>query len=181
MRFNKCQDCQMIYLSPRMSEEQARKFYKEEYVESLDSESRRKQAEALYKLIMKETVTSHLNIGKYDEEMAQVFDLVEAPGQAASNKKFDLITCIQVLQRINYPVKFVEDMLKYLNPDGSLWIEVPNCDYRFEPVPWHVMMFTEDTLAYTIKKAGGKINRLFAYQGYRPENKPYYLMAEVKK
>lgn len=189
MCYDKCENCQAVYLNPRMNEEQARKLYKDEYAKMggrvLEIESKYKRDEVLNKMIMKATVTSHLDVVYSREEAVRISgcekEIVAELNDAVSNENFDLITCIQVLHRINYPVQLVESMLKHLNPDGSLWIEVPNCDYEFEPNPWHVIMFTEDTLAYMIKRAGGKINRLFAYQGYHPENRPYYIMAEVKR
>ena len=84
--------------------------------------------------------------------------------QLDENKKFDLIILNHVLEHIVYPVEFLEKVLKYLNPNGILYIEVPSLEhvrnggYKYDLLLYwqnaHTIHFNNQTLALVCKRAG---------------------------
>lgn len=94
--------------------------------------------------------------------------------------RFDLITLIQVLEHVERPVDFINNLKRYMEKDGRLIIEVPNVECEFSAVPYHVCNYSERTLRVLVERTSMKINRLYAYKGYRPVDKPYYIFAEFR-
>jgi len=90
---------------------------------------------------------------------------------------FDLITAFQVLEHIDEPLEFLRTISKYLKPDGSLFLEVPNIDdalmslYGIESYGdfWfrepHIFNYSPKTLSLLLEKAGfgGEISTLQTY------------------
>ena len=76
-----------------------------------------------------------------------------------SKIKFDFISICHVLEHINNPIKFLQNIaINFLSEDGTLFIEVPNirgaCSFE---VP-HSICFSEKTLTDTVNMAGLKVS-----------------------
>ena len=90
---------------------------------------------------------------------------------------FDLITCLQALEHMEDPLKFLKEAGKILKPGGILYIEVPNAedallkiyenkgygDFYFREA--HVSYFAPKTLKKLLGRAGFK-GRVFTAQCY---------------
>lgn len=90
------------------------------------------------------------------------------------NKRFDYITLIHVIEHVKEPVKFINRILKLLNPGGVLFIETPNLDshlftaeqknYTFLLAPDHLWIFSKYSFDYflqNIKKV--KLSKVSTY------------------
>jgi 2-polyprenyl-3-methyl-5-hydroxy-6-metoxy-1,4-benzoquinol methylase len=95
--------------------------------------------------------------------------------------KFDLITLIQVLEHVNYPVDYLLQIKDKLKPEGRLFIEIPNGALNPMPVPWHPLAFSHIGLRYLlVDMCGFHLHDMLAYNGYLLNSqKPHYLLAEV--
>jgi 2-polyprenyl-3-methyl-5-hydroxy-6-metoxy-1,4-benzoquinol methylase len=81
-----------------------------------------------------------------------------------SNKTYDLIILRHVLEHVHEPVRFMAELKEHLNPNGIIWIEVPNLNagcakifgkfYNNFYVPYHILHFTEKSLKALLKNAG---------------------------
>ncbi|MCD4779803.1 MAG: class I SAM-dependent methyltransferase [Candidatus Omnitrophica bacterium] len=89
---------------------------------------------------------------------------------------FDLIVANDVLQFVPYPLKFLNQIITRLKPDGQLYIEVSNESafklrayvrkfmglYSSAPIhPGHINFFTRTSLKELFDQAGCSISRLF--------------------
>lgn len=82
-------------------------------------------------------------------------------------KKYDLIILRHVLEHNHHPVKLIKFLSKHLNPEGILYIEVPNLDsgcakvfgkyWNNYYVPRHIFHYTNESLTKIIKSAGLKL------------------------
>jgi len=92
-------------------------------------------------------------------------EIVAAPVEALPlDVRFDLIIMFHVLEHISEPVELLRECAKRLAPAGRLIVNVPNFSSwqsRFAgskwlhlDVPRHLMHFTPQTLAATLKRAG---------------------------
>jgi 2-polyprenyl-3-methyl-5-hydroxy-6-metoxy-1,4-benzoquinol methylase len=59
----------------------------------------------------------------YGHEPPEIDDIVHSKDDA--DGKFDLITCIHVMEHMPCPVKELEWMLSKLNPNGTILLEIP--------------------------------------------------------
>ena len=72
-----------------------------------------------------------------------------------ANKKFDLIILSHVFEHINAPVEYLKNLKAYFNPEGYLFIEVPNGDYRFKfDLEPHVLFFEPKSLSKVLAAGG---------------------------
>lgn len=95
-------------------------------------------------------------------------------------EKFDLICMFQVLEHIDEPIRFLNNVKKLLKNNGTLIIEVPNLNdfvlksnQKYAEWYWqkaHNQYFTPDSLEKTIKSAGFKKIELIGTQRYSIEN-----------
>ena len=82
------------------------------------------------------------------------------------NEKFDVIFMFQVFEHIQNPIEFLKNCKKNLNPNGQIYVEVPNIDdallsiyeldsfkKRYYRLP-HVYYYSKDTLEKMFQKAG---------------------------
>jgi 2-polyprenyl-3-methyl-5-hydroxy-6-metoxy-1,4-benzoquinol methylase len=76
-----------------------------------------------------------------------------------SNMKFDLIILSHVLEHVSQPNKFIKQITSMLEPNGFIYIEVPNQDHlfkkEFEP---HLLFFNELCLLNLLKPYGHILN-----------------------
>lgn len=87
-------------------------------------------------------------------------------------KKFDVVTCIHVIEHISQPKKFVSLLLKLVKPGGLLYLETPNSDshllyaereqYTFLIPPEHLWLFSQAS----IKKLLPKNAQVFSVNTY---------------
>lgn len=101
-------------------------------------------------------------------------------------KKFDVITMHHVLEHVEEPVQLIENIKKYLNRDGLLFIEVPNCNSylsifadlvykirglnwsnRVSPLhaPFHKFGYTPKSLKFLLEKCGYSICSYKTFSG----------------
>ena len=213
LTYSKCWECGLVYLNPRMSEQETRRFYSEDYrgvldkvypVYSVQRDKSRQTARAncISGQVGKGTVASHLDIGSSQGVLLKNINAVVSIGlewndeeRAVCNQngqtvykefeelpdlKFDLITLIQVLEHVNYPVDFLLNIKNRMAQDGRLLIEVPNGALNPMFVPWHPLAFHDKSLKYLlVDMCKFKLHRMIAYNGYLSVDKPAYLLAEV--
>ncbi len=80
--------------------------------------------------------------------------------------KFECIFLIHSLEHFKYPLKALKNITKSLNPNGRLFIEVPNFDYYtikksyFGIYHQHLSMFTIEHLKNLLKQSGMHIDKL---------------------
>lgn len=100
---------------------------------------------------------------------------------------YDVITIFHVLEHCPDPISLIEELKKYLNPDGGqILIEVPNGDdaliklYNnkgFSNFYWscHLFLFTRRTLTDLLHKANCNIEYIKQIQRYSLSNHLYWL------
>ncbi len=114
-------------------------------------------------------------------------DIEKTPIQLES---LDLITIFQAFEHIEDPVGFIQNVSKYLKPDGFLCIEVPNIEdalislYKIDEYInfWfrepHIFNYSIDTLSQVLKKAGF-IGELKTIQRYSFMNHMNWLLTKM--
>jgi SAM-dependent methyltransferase len=211
--YSKCWHCGILYLNPRMSEQETKRFYAEEYrsvldkiypVYSLQLDKSRQFARAtcIKEQIGDATVTSHLDVGSSQGVLLRMINAVVSVGLEWNDDErytcnhsgqtvyedfhdlppitFDLITVVQVLEHLNYPVEFLLNLKSRLSQEGRLFIEIPNGAVNPMPVPWHTLAFNSSSLKYLLDSCGFELHKMIAYSGYLVSStKPHYLLAEV--
>jgi 2-polyprenyl-3-methyl-5-hydroxy-6-metoxy-1,4-benzoquinol methylase len=94
--------------------------------------------------------------------------------------KFDCVICMHVLEHIQTPVKFLENIKPLLKPNGSAIFEVPNINclltelspkyadfmYLYE----HCSYYSADTLRLVFEKAGFSTEKIYTCEIYSIEN-----------
>jgi len=80
----------------------------------------------------------------------------------ASNKQFDVVTCIHVIEHVTNPQQFMSELLHLVKPGGLLYIETPNSDshllyvekeqYTFLIPPHHLWLFSKDSISHLLSK-----------------------------
>lgn len=119
------------------------------------------------------------DVFKYAEVLATDFQAAPPPLIEAQNAvrchqvkdslapvpgKYDLIVLRHVLEHTYHPVEFLQNLAGNLNPNGVMYIEVPNlnagCAKVFKKywtgyyVPYHVFHYTKDSLLKAVNAAG---------------------------
>jgi SAM-dependent methyltransferase len=111
--------------------------------------------------------TSTYNVKMYNGFLGSVGEI--------EGKKYDVITMHHVLEHVEEPVELLNSIRKYLNEDGLLFIEVPNCNsyitifadltYKLKGLNWssrvsplhapfHKFGYTPKSLQYLLLKCG---------------------------
>jgi len=68
---------------------------------------------------------------------------------------YDLIFMNHVLEHVADPELFLSEVLKQLNPEGVIYVEIPHSDYRYkQDVFPHTLFFTQKSLARLADKLG---------------------------
>jgi SAM-dependent methyltransferase len=185
-RYFVCQNCHVIFQSPRMTGSQLDKFYGEGYYrrtlnltdEDLDKdELYRAKTDA--EIIKKHVggVNSHLDVGcgrgyLLDEIGAKIKVGVEPDVDRLKNKSiklyskvsdvpgrsFDLITAIHVLEHESDPLNFLKKIVELVNEAGHIIIEVPTWKSPGGPLRLaHLYHFEPDVLRLMCKEVGLKV------------------------
>lgn len=97
-------------------------------------------------------------------------------------QKFDLISCMHVLEHVNYPMETIKELMQYLNVSGLVYIEVPKekgidfnnggyeLDYQKKHWHEHINCFTKKSIEILMEKSNLKIlylSTLDVSDGYR--------------
>lgn len=100
-----------------------------------------------------------------------IFDVAMAEELPFKNSSFDLITCFEVLEHVDFPEKIVKEMSRVLKKEGDIVIIVPTENLLFRAV-WalwtifgpgriwkhtHVQKFSKNNLDTLLKKSGCRI------------------------
>lgn len=181
-----CQDCHVIFQNPRMSDEELDRFYIEGYyrrVINLTDEEKDKdemfRAEVDSKIIKENLgeIESHLDIGAsrgylLDKVSAKLKVGVESDTSNVTvsgikvysqikkvpQKSFNLITAIHTLEHVPDPVSFLKDMIKLVDKNGHLVIEVPTWKSPGGPLRLpHLFHFEPDVLRLMCKEVGLRV------------------------
>jgi 2-polyprenyl-3-methyl-5-hydroxy-6-metoxy-1,4-benzoquinol methylase len=79
--------------------------------------------------------------------------------EISNKKKFDFIVLSHVLEHVTDPHNFIEKLISFLNPNGSLFIEVPNQDYKYKNIiEPHLLFFNQKSLLKCIESHGKIVN-----------------------
>ena len=71
---------------------------------------------------------------------------------------FDLIVISHVLEHVPQPIQFLKALRPRLSANGTVFIEVPNEDFRFKTTTGsHIIFFNPATLTETVRQAGFEI------------------------
>jgi 2-polyprenyl-3-methyl-5-hydroxy-6-metoxy-1,4-benzoquinol methylase len=108
---------------------------------------------------------------------ASLAELLDSEG----SESVDLVTCFQVIEHVDDPRTFLEDIRDVLRPGGLLLMATPNHDdflMQFGPSEYkpffyrtaHPWCFTQDSLNYLANAIGYDVQRAFAAQRYDLSN-----------
>ncbi|MDD3296569.1 MAG: class I SAM-dependent methyltransferase [Candidatus Omnitrophica bacterium] len=104
-------------------------------------------------------------------------------------EEFDIICMFQVLEHTKNPVKFIEEVSKYLKPKGIIYIEVPNLNdalisaynlpnhYNFYFHSAHLWYFTAKSLLGLMRKNNFK-GKVYFTQDYNILNHMHWISAD---
>lgn len=105
---------------------------------------------------------------------------------SAINRGYDYIGFFQVLEHIENPVEFMQDVWKITNENGSVFIEIPNLDdplralwnvpsyERFYYHEAHLSYFSEQSIRRLLEKTGWHIEKIYYLQDYNLLNHIYW-------
>lgn len=105
-------------------------------------------------------------------------------------KQADCITLIHSLEHMPHPLKYLQGVYDKLNPGGRVVIEVPNGGVNIKNEYYrgafkfpHVVMFDDESLAWTMQAAGFEIEEMIIHGlgGMTNATEWYYLLAIGKK
>jgi SAM-dependent methyltransferase len=152
-RYYICQNCNLIFQNPRLSDTDLDRFYSQGYYRrtidatkeemNFDEESRAKVDVAIVKKIIGD-VESHLDIGSGRGYLLEGIganikvgvdaniDYIKAKSVSiysdinqVPQKQFDLVTAIHVLEHVSKPLDYLKKMTNLVKKGGYLVIEVP--------------------------------------------------------
>lgn len=106
--------------------------------------------------------------------------------EAIKSEKYDVVTLNHVLEHVEEPNELLSSIHDYLNGDGLIFIEVPNCDsyflriadlyFKFRKLNWstrlsplhppfHKFGYTPKALKFILKKNNFELTKIFTYSG----------------
>ena len=107
----------------------------------------------------------------------RVYPELEAMSEA-DEQRFDLITLAHVLEHLPDPVGFLRDLReRWLTPEGTLLVEVPNLFGHFSLERPHLACFHDATLRRVLAAAGFETRRIVQHGSPRSRLIPLYLTA----
>lgn len=185
-RYCACQDCNLIFQNPRLSDTELDKYYStgcyrrtigETDKQMDDGEVQRAKidAEIIKQYIGK--VMTHLDIGCSRGYLLEAVGASVKVGVEANvgyvkvkgvkvypeinqvpDKSFGLVTAIHVLEHISKPLDRLQRMAKFVKKDGCLVIEVPTWKSLGGPLRLaHLYHFEPDVLKLMCKQVGLKV------------------------
>lgn len=183
-RYCVCQDCNLIFQNPRMSDLELDKYYSRGYYrqnldateeETITSEKERAAVDGgIIKNYVGKSIGSHLDIGcgrgfLFDEVGASIKTGIEPEVSYVRVKgidiypnikmfppmQFDLVTVIHVLEHVPYPLDFLKKIIKFVSKNGYLVIEVPSWESPGGPLRLaHLSHFEPDVLKLMCAQVG---------------------------
>lgn len=182
-RYCVCQNCNLIFQNPRLSDAELDKYYSTGYYrrtinqppEGMDAgevNRAKTDAEIIKRYVGK--VTSHLDIGC---GRGYLLDAIGASVRVGTEsnvgyvsvkgvevyremnqvrpKKFDVVTVVHVLEHVPYPLDFLKKVTKFVGKSGHMVIEVPSRETRGGPLGFaHLSYFEPDVLKKICKEVG---------------------------
>lgn len=103
---------------------------------------------------------------------------------------FDIIVLAHVLEHVRNPHKFIDSLLLFLNPNGLLFIEVPNRDYRYkDDFDSHLFFFNLQSMQAILQEHGevldvctvGKVASTLKIKNTKPQHGLIAMAKEVLK
>jgi SAM-dependent methyltransferase len=188
-RYHVCQACNLIFQNPRLSDTELGQFYSSgTYRKTLNLTDEAKDSDEMHRAkldseIIKrhvESPNSHLDLGC---SRGYLLDLVGARVKVGveedtkgvkvkgidvyskmsqiPNKKFDLVTAIHTLEHVSKPLDYLRNMMKFVNKEGYLIIEVPTWKSPGGPLRLaHLCHFEPDVLKLMCLKVGLKVEQV---------------------
>lgn len=181
--YDTCQSCGLEYQSPRMTEEEIKKYYEEGHYrkhvmaspeeQEQDEEDRAiRVSESIFKFYsamkMKTHTINHIDFGSskgflldaITTEWDTATYAVEAE-DALPDRKFDLVTAVHVLEHVLDPVAFMKTLVYHMSETSVLYLEVPTKGARGGVHRLaHTLVFTDNTLIRLFTMVGLRIEEI---------------------
>jgi 2-polyprenyl-3-methyl-5-hydroxy-6-metoxy-1,4-benzoquinol methylase len=209
-----CEDCGLVYQSPRLTIEEANEFHKNQYrqihqagflnVDPREIAFQTARAKALLGIFSNSInyVYNHLDIGCSSGFLMRAFEkyygcrttgveidpmyrfyalhqglqVIETLDDLPNEVKFDVISMSHVLEHVPEPVEFLINIRRnFMEPNGWLFLEVPNLYSHDCFEPGHLISFSKHTLVQVLNKAGYRVNRLVYHGKPRSKIVPLYI------
>ena len=177
IKLYRCLDCTAYYHNPRMTYDSMEKYYMSDiyrlgHPTTMEGEqSRAERTLELYDKLLGYKPKRFLDVGSSLGVMVREarnrygceaigYDLYVNPNavtDTVNNKddvkgKYDLITCIHVLEHFHDPVEELKWMVSLLNHNGILWIEIPTDIIITIP---HPIIYTSNSIHAMMKRIDG--------------------------
>lgn len=182
-RYFVCQSCQVIFQNPRMSDEELDRFYSEGYyLGSINIRDEKKDNDEMLRAkidskIVREhigEITSHLDIGASRGYFLDIVGAKLKVGVEPNNsyvtasgievyrnvsqvpqQSFELVSAIHTLEHVADPKSLFKDMVKKVDKEGLLIIEVPTWKSPGGPLRLsHLFHFEPDVLKLLCLQVG---------------------------
>ena len=76
----------------------------------------------------------------------------------APKKQYEVVMLNHILEHLNKPIQFIDEIGDHLSKMGYLYIDVPNKDYLYKPtVDPHLLFFSKKSLEIALKQVGYSI------------------------
>lgn len=104
-----------------------------------------------------------------DELLASAFNEIKHPFESGyyksldevGERKYDVVFANHVLEHVANPYDFIEQLVKHLEPNGLVYIEVPFMDWKFKgDVFPHTLFFTQASIKEMAEKLNVKTIKL---------------------
>ena len=186
-----CNRCGLVYVWPRMTEEELDEFYRDEYrnvyATNKSQITHKMHAQNAYSFI-KDLPGKHLDVGCSTGELIKLtggagiepntehYEIAKAGGLDVTNCKiedyagntFDVVTMLNTLEHLMDPMSALVKMRGLLNDGGYLLVTVPNLLSTCLNLPVdaflsnaHLYNFTPYTLTLMMLKAGFEIRGMY--------------------
>ena len=178
-----CQNCHLIFQSPRLSNAELDRFYGQGYyrriVGKFDKqmdEGEKRRAKVDLEIIKKQIgiPASHLDIGcgrgylleavgaKIKVGVESDVSYVRVKGikvysdiNKVPQKSFDLVSSVHVLEHVPYPLEYLKSIRRFVKNSGYLFLEVPTRESKGGPLRLqHLYFFENDVLKSVCSQAG---------------------------
>jgi len=100
------------------------------------------------------------------------------------NNRFDIVILTEVIEHVNEPIAFIEQLLKLLNTSGHLILTTPNKSFYPSDIIWntenppiHSWWFSETSISHIANKLNAKLEFIDFYNFYKDR----YYICNLKK